>query len=118
GGTGLAGSPAVFDYSATFGPDLAANELSAARRLTFSNPRTELFQFTAVVYAHLPDPAYATAATSEGGSSGGESVTSSGTSSGGSGTGPTGTLDTLLTTQPKVLTFTINPLTGKVSLLQ
>ncbi|HEX8285510.1 MAG TPA: S8 family serine peptidase [Pyrinomonadaceae bacterium] len=117
GGTGAAGSPAAFDYSATFGPDLAPNEASAAKRLRFANPANEMFQFTAVVYAHVPDPAYAPAAPSAGGESGASSSASSG-STGGSGTGATGTLGTLLTTQPRVLKFTVNPLTGKVSLLK
>jgi subtilisin family serine protease len=116
GGTGTAGSPAAFDYSATFGPDLAPNEASAAKRLRFANPANEMFQFTAVVYAHLPDTAFAPAASSStGGTSSGES------SGGGSGSGTTtqqGTVGTLLTAQSKVLKFTVNPLTGRVSLLK
>jgi hypothetical protein len=118
GGTGAAGSPAAFDYSATFGPDMAPDETSAAKRLRFSNPATEMFQFTAVVYAHLPDPAFAPASSPSGGGSGGESGTSSGSTGGSTGDeGMTGTLGTLLTTQPRVLKFTVNPLTRKVSLL-
>ena len=113
GGAGAAGSPAAFDYSTTFGPDFAPNELSAAKRLRFANPSTELFQFTAVVYAHVPDPAFA-----QGGSASGTGApgTSSSPSDGGTTTAPTtGTLGT--PPQTKVLTFRVNPLTGKVSLL-
>ncbi|HEX8293437.1 MAG TPA: S8 family serine peptidase, partial [Pyrinomonadaceae bacterium] len=115
GGTGAAGSPAAFDYSAGFGPDFAPNELSAAKRLRFANPASELFQFTAVVYAHVPDPAYAQAgSTSQTGASGDSS-----SSTGGTAAPPTaGTLGTLPLTQTKALTFRVNPLTKTVSLLK
>jgi hypothetical protein len=115
GGTGAAGSPAAFDYSTTFGPDFAPDELSAAKRLRFANPATELFQFTAVVYAHVPDPAFAQGPSASGaGAEGSSASTSGGGTTGGS---TAGTLGTLPLTQTKVLTFRVNPLTGKVSLL-
>jgi subtilisin family serine protease len=110
GGTGKAGSPASFDYSNTFGYELAPGETSAARRLRFNNPGNELFQFTAVVRAHLP-------------AAGTGSLTTSGDSaspSGGTGDGTTGggstAADEMLRTAQTTLTFTVNPLTRTVSL--
>ncbi|HZI20408.1 MAG TPA: S8 family serine peptidase [Pyrinomonadaceae bacterium] len=113
GGTGLAGSPASFDYSNTFGYELSPGETSAARRLRFNNPGNELFQFTALVRAHLP-------ASGSGGTAptgGGADTTSGG--SGGSGGGTTGggtATDEALRTVQTTLTFTVNPLTRTVSL--
>jgi len=116
GGTGLAGSPAAFDYSTTFGPDFAPNELSASKHLRFTNPGTELFQFTAVVYAHVPDPAYAQSSSSSGAGASGDSASSAdGGTTSSSTTGSAGTPPLI---QPKVLTFKVNPLLNKVSLLQ
>ncbi|HEX8723235.1 MAG TPA: S8 family serine peptidase [Pyrinomonadaceae bacterium] len=112
GGTGAAGSPAAFDYSAAFGPDFAPNEVSAARRLKFSNPSTEMFQFTAVVYAHVPDPAYAQAGPTSAAASGDSAPPSGGTTSAQQNT-PGG-----VALPAGVLKFTVNPLTGKVSLLK
>jgi subtilisin family serine protease len=62
GGSGVE-SPAVFDYSNTLGGDrsLTANETSGALHLKFTNPASELFQFTAVVKGHFADPAFAAA---------------------------------------------------------
>ena len=114
GGNGTATSPAVFDYSATFGYDFTPNEVSGSKRLKFTNPASELFQFTATIYAHLPDPAFAQG--SAGGASGGASAAPSGSESGSgssSGTLGAGTLPNL---NAVVLTFTVNPLTGQVSL--
>jgi subtilisin family serine protease len=104
GGTGTAGSPAEFDYSATAGYDFAPGETSGARHLQFQNPATELFTFTAVVRAYLPDPAY------PGGGAGGGGAGGSG-GSGGSGT-------TVPPPLPVTLTFSVNPLTGTVRLLR
>jgi hypothetical protein len=117
GGTGAAGSPAAFDYSATFGPDLAPDESSAAKRLKFTNPGTEMFQFTAVVYAHLPDPAYSSSSASSGGSSSGGSSPGQ-TGDEGDSDGQTGAGSLLPAVQSKVLTFTVNPLTRRVSLVK
>ncbi len=115
-GTGVSGSPAAFDYSTTFGPDFAPNELSAAKHLRFTNPGSELFQFTAVVYAHVPDPAYAQSGSSSGTSTSGDTSSSAdGGTSGGTTTGSAGTLPLI---QPKALTFKVNPLTKTVSLLR
>lgn len=60
GGSGVESS-ALFDYSNTLGGDrsLTANETSGALRLKFTNPASELFQFTAVVKGHFADPAFA-----------------------------------------------------------
>jgi hypothetical protein len=115
GGTGVAGSPATFDYSTSFGPDFAPGELSAAKRLRFTNPSTELFQFNAVVYAHVPDPAYAQSGSAAGTSASGSSSSPSGGTTNGT---TTGTLGSLPSAQTKVLTFRVNPLTKTVSLLQ
>jgi subtilisin family serine protease len=119
GGTGAAGSPAAFDYSATFGPDLAPNEASAAKRLRFTNPGNEMFQFTAVVYAHLPDPAFAPAPSSSGGDSSGGSSGSSG-GSGASAPGANSTVGTAGALVKGVLRVTYNPLlrTVRVELLK
>ena len=115
GGDGR-GSAAAFDYSTLLGGgDLTAGETSGTRVLRFSNPNTELFTFTAVVRAHLPDPAYAAGgsgagATSTSGATGGDG---GGTSAGSEGT----TVDGVLGGQT-VLKFTVNPLTKTVSLVQ
>ena len=106
------GSPALFDYSGTFGFDLAPGETSAAKRLKFSNPASELFQFTAVVRAHLSDPAFA------GNSAGGGSTTTDGGDGGGTGTQPGSATDEALGTVPTTLTFTVNPLTRTIQLVQ
>jgi subtilisin family serine protease len=62
GGNGV-DSAATFDYSPQLGPDraLAAGETSGARRLRFSDPASELFEFTAVVKGQFPDPAFSAA---------------------------------------------------------
>jgi subtilisin family serine protease len=115
-GAGTTNSPAAFDYSGTVGYSFAPNALSASKHLKFNNPASEMFQFTAVVYANLPDPAYAQSTSSSGASSSSGSSTST---SGGTGTqtGTTGGLS-LPATTAKVLTFTVNPLTGTVKLVQ
>lgn len=105
GGNGTAGSPASFDYSNTFGFDFTPGETSGAKRLRFSNPASEMFQFTAVVRAHLPASAGAgtSSATSDPGASGGEPP------SGNAGTG-----EGLMSTAGSLLRITVNPLTGSV----
>jgi hypothetical protein len=115
-GSGTSASPAAFDYSGTVGYSFAPNAVSASKHLKFNNPASEMFQFTAVVYANLPDPAYAQSSSSSGASS---SSSSSTNTSGGTSTqsGTTGGL-ALPTATAKVLTFTVNPLTGTVKLVQ
>lgn len=115
-GAGTSASPANFDYSNAFGYDFAPSEVSASKHLKFNNPASEMFQFTAVVYANLPDPAYAQSSSSTGTSSSSSTNTSSGGSTG-TQTGTTGGLS-LPATQTKALTFTVNPLTGTVKLVQ
>jgi hypothetical protein len=110
GGDGVS-TPAEFDYSNLFGFDLVPGEVSAARRVRFSDPAAEMFTFTAIVMAHLPD-------TSAGASAGGSSSgTSSAGESGGTGdsSGTSGGLP-LGTSLPVRLTFTVNPLMRTVSL--
>ena len=62
GGSGVERA-ALFDYSNAVGADrqLSANETSGALRLKFTNPASELFQFTAIVKGHFADPAFAAA---------------------------------------------------------
>jgi subtilisin family serine protease len=71
GGNGVE-SAALFDYSNTVGADraLAPGETSAARRLRFTNPASELFEFTAVVKGHFPDPLFSASFAGEPGESG------------------------------------------------
>jgi subtilisin family serine protease len=116
-GTGQPGSPAAFDYSNTFGYELTPGETSAPRRLRFNNPANELFQFTAVVRAHLPasGAGLATGSGDSAPSSGGSGSSGGGTTSSGTTSGSTGT-DELLRTAQSTLTFTVNPLTRTVSL--
>jgi hypothetical protein len=52
-GTGRGASPASFYYRST----LQKNQTSAARRITFNNPNTQLFTFDAVVTARVQVPA-------------------------------------------------------------
>ncbi|HEX8189246.1 MAG TPA: S8 family serine peptidase, partial [Pyrinomonadaceae bacterium] len=54
GGAGTAASPALFDYSASLGPDqtFAGAETTAARTLRFADPRAELFTYDVQVTAY------------------------------------------------------------------
>ncbi len=97
-------TPAVFDYSQLFGADLVANEESGNRTLRFTNPNTSLFTFTARVKAYVLTGG--AGSQGAGGSSGGSSAGSGSSSSGGSGTASNGS---------RLLRFTVNPLTGLVS---
>lgn len=114
GGAGTSGSPATFDYSNTFGYDFAPNEVSASKHLKFNNPASEMFQFTAVVYANLPDPAYAQSSSTGGAAPSGGAASPSGA---GSQPNTVGGI-ALPNVQPTVLTFTVNPLTGTIKLVQ
>jgi subtilisin family serine protease len=117
GGDGVS-TAAEFDYSNTFGFDLLPGEVSSARRLRFSDPAAELFTFTAVVIAHLPD-------SSAGGSSSGSSAPSAGTS-GSEGSSAGGSSSARgsggAQSMPNVgglavrLTFAVNPLTRSIRL--
>ncbi|HKP86518.1 MAG TPA: S8 family serine peptidase [Blastocatellia bacterium] len=62
GGNGVE-SAATFDYSPQLGSDrsLVAGETSGARHLKFSDPASELFEFTAIVKGQFPDPAFSAA---------------------------------------------------------
>jgi subtilisin family serine protease len=116
GGDGRS-SAAGFDYTALLaGGDLAPGESSGTRAIRFANPNTELFTFTAVIRAHLPDPAYAggtpAGATAASGSNGGEG--DGGTSAGSEGASAGSVLDG----GQAVLKFTVNPLTRTISLVQ
>ncbi|HEX8337366.1 MAG TPA: hypothetical protein VF621_11595, partial [Pyrinomonadaceae bacterium] len=110
GGDGVGGA-ASFDYAAAVGPDLTPGETSGTRLIRFSNPRYELFTFTAAVRAHLPDPAYAAgtggAAAAGSESGGGASGAQQGATSGGD-----------LSAAQTTLTFTVNPLTRTVKLVK
>jgi subtilisin family serine protease len=112
GGDGV-NSPAEFSYSDAFGFDLAPGETSAAKRLKFSDPAAEMFTFTVVVLAHLPDPSAGSSAANRGPDGGGSS--SGGTSSAGSSSQGSA-LGTLVQPVQAVLRFTANPLTRTVKL--
>ncbi|HEY9284316.1 MAG TPA: S8 family serine peptidase [Pyrinomonadaceae bacterium] len=114
GGDGVA-SQAAFDYTAQAGADqrLAPGETSAARRLQFANPASEMFEFTAVVRGHLPDAANASGAGASGGADGSSSSSSS-TSTGGGTAGGT-SLGGTLQQAGTALRFVVNPLTRSVS---
>jgi subtilisin family serine protease len=110
-GEGSTQSPASFDYVSGFGSDFAPGETSGARRLRFSNPNAEMFQFTAVVTAYLPGASSGTT------SSGGDTIQSGG--GGGGTTTQQGVLGISTTnTVQSVLKFTVNPLTRTVKLVQ
>jgi len=68
GGNGVESS-AMWDYSNTLGADraLTPGEISAARHLKFSDPASELFNFTVVIKGNFPDPAFATMSATGGG---------------------------------------------------
>lgn len=68
GGNGM-GTPATFDYSSTVGADraLTPGETSGARHFSFSNQSGELFQFTATVKGHFPDPAFSASSVAKSG---------------------------------------------------
>ncbi|HYH86373.1 MAG TPA: S8 family serine peptidase [Pyrinomonadaceae bacterium] len=119
GGDGTAGAPAIFDYSGAFGFDFAPSESSAAKRLRFSNPASELFRLTVFVYAHVADPAFAQGPPSGGaGASGGDSAEGGSSTTGGTSTQQTVGGVTLPTVQAKPLIITVNPLTGKVGIVK
>lgn len=107
GGDGVA-SPATYDYSSAAGFDVTPGESTGTRHLTFTNSRQELFTFTATVSANLRDP--------NGGAPAGGSSSASSDGTGGSTGGTTGPLSLPLSlpSQGKVLSFTVNPLTGSV----
>ncbi len=60
-------APAAFDYSDALGADraLTAGEVSGAKHLRFADPSNELFQFTAVVRGHFPDPDFSASSVGE-----------------------------------------------------
>lgn len=98
GGDGVT-SPATYSYTTQVGTDqlLAPGDTSSPRLLRFSNSG-ELFQINAVVRAHLPDPAGASAG---GGAAGGA----------GAGSGSSGSSSSSGLSVPRVLQITVNPLT-------
>ncbi|CAN5702110.1 hypothetical protein BH20ACI4_BH20ACI4_10630 [soil metagenome] len=113
GGDGV-NTPATFSYTSNIGTDqqLVPGEISSARRLIFSDPAAEMFQFTAVVKGHLPDTA--NAAGSGGAGSSGSGSGQSGSSSGG-GVGTSSGGGTTLPTSGVPLRFTVNPLTNSLT---
>ena len=112
GGDGRS-SAAAFDFTSLLpGGDLAPGESSGTRVIRFTNPNTELFNVTAVVRAHLPDPAFAPGGSSAGAASSAGSAGSGGGSDAEQGTTAGGVLGAAQAT----LTFTVNPLTRTVTL--
>jgi subtilisin family serine protease len=116
GGNGVS-SPATFDYTSHVGSDqrLVPGETSGSRQLQFTNPASEMFQFTIVVRGHLPDAAggAGSSGASAGGSEGGSEA---GSSSGGTTSGASSPDSGLL--GGVTLRFTVNPLTKSVSLVR
>jgi len=113
GGDGVS-TVAAFDYSPQFGQSLAPNAESATKTLKFSNPTNQLFTFTVrVIASTLCGSGTTTSTSGTTGASGG--TTSGGTTTG--GTGPASTSGGLLSSV-KLLKFTVNPLTGTVSLVK
>ena len=112
GGDGVS-TVAAFDYSQLIGNSLAPNAASGNKTLTFTNPNSQMFTFTARVIGSVLT---GTGQTGSGSSStsGTTSGGSSGTTSGGTGTTSTGGL----LGSTKLLKFTVNPLTRTVSLLK
>ncbi len=112
-------APATFDFTSQVGPDqqLATGESTAARRIQFNNPASEMFQFTVVVRGHLPDSA---GAATGGETSGGEGTGAgaSGTSSGSGSTSGSGTTTGSGLLSGVRLQFLVNPLTRSVSLMR
>ncbi len=118
GGNGVS-APGAFEYTSQVGADqqLASGESTAARRIQFNNPASEMFQFTIVVRGHLPDSA---GAASGGGSSGGDggSGGATGSSSGDGSTSGAGTSTGSGILSGVRLRFVVNPLTKSVSLMK
>lgn len=113
GGDGVA-TVAAFDYSPQFGQGLAPNTESGTKTLKFSNPNNQLFTFTVRVIASTLCGNGTTTTT------GGTTPAGGGTSNGAmttSGSGTTSTGGGLLSSV-QVLKFTVNPVTGTVSLVK
>lgn len=109
GGNGVT-SPATFDYTPQVGADqqLSPGEATAARRIQFNDPASEMFTITVSVKGYFPDPAGASAS---GGSAGGG--TSGSSSTGGSSS--TSSSSGLSLPSIKVMQITVNPLTKSVT---
>ncbi|HUQ31014.1 MAG TPA: S8 family serine peptidase [Pyrinomonadaceae bacterium] len=106
GGNGLsAATPALFSYSNLLGTDQAFTpaEKTAKRTLQFRDNASEMFSFDAVVTAYQNGSGGAAAA----GGSGGQSAPAAGGTSGSNTLG--------LPSIPKVMRFTVNPLTKAVT---
>jgi subtilisin family serine protease len=105
GGNGVT-SPAVFDYSQLVGADFIPAEESSNKTIRFSNPNMVLFTFTARVKANV---AAGTASRSA----------ESPVQRGGDAPAASGEAQRVETIgAPTLLRFTVNPLTGTISLLQ
>jgi subtilisin family serine protease len=105
GGNGLgAATPALFSYSNLLGADQAftPSEKTGKRTLQFSDNTSEMFSFDAVVTAYQNGSGGAAGATG-----GGQSAPAAGGSSGSNTLG--------LPAIPKVMRFTVNPLTKAVT---
>ncbi|MFN6962962.1 MAG: S8 family serine peptidase [Pyrinomonadaceae bacterium] len=109
GGDGV-GTVGIFDYSQTVGSSFVQNEESSNKLIRFSNPNTVLFTFTARVKANVLSGA---AGGGAGGTTSGGTGPTGGTTSGGSGSTTTSTGG--LPATGSLLSFTVNPLTGTVS---
>lgn len=109
GGNGVT-SPASFDYTPQVGTDqqLSPGEATAARRIQFNDPASEMFTITVSVKGYFPDPAGASASSSSAGGGTSGSSSSGGSSSTSSSSG-------LSLPSIKVMQITVNPLTKSVT---
>ena len=110
GGDGV-NNVAVFDYSQLVGNQFAPNAESSNKLIRFNNPNTVLFTFTARVKANILTGGGSVPAGVSGGMSGGGSTNGAGNTGGGSTNGAGN--NTPLT--GRLMKFTVNPLTGNVS---
>jgi subtilisin family serine protease len=109
GGNGVS-SPAVFDFSQMVGNSLAPNAESGNKTIRFNNPNNVLFTFTAKVKSNVLAGNATTGGSTGGSTSGGTGGTTGGGSTGGTTINGVGTSLT-----PRLLKFTVNPLTRTVS---
>lgn len=110
GGSGLsADDPAVFGYSDRIGSDdiFTGGEISASSNLQFSDERSELFTFTAIVTAHVADGNFKKKTKARRAHSAAIQGSAGNNLSGGSA-------ETTSTSRTNMLRYTVNPLTGMV----
>lgn len=108
GGDGVA-NVAIFDYSQSVGTDFVPGEESTNKIIRFNNPNTVLFTFTARVKANVLANSGGGPANSASGQPDSETKNSS------AGKESSSTTEGALPATGSLLRFTVNPLTGTVS---